>query len=50
MIISKLSIVLPASGPVSCNEVRVPAESKSLIAPVGGPLMKVAAMILVNCC
>jgi len=39
MITSRLSIVLPASGPVSCVEVRVPAESSPLIAPVGGPLM-----------
>jgi len=39
MITSRLSIVLPTSGPVSCDEVRVPAESKPLIAPVGGPLL-----------
>jgi hypothetical protein len=36
MIISKLSIVLHASGPVSCDEVRLPTESKPLITPVGG--------------
>jgi hypothetical protein len=39
MITSRLSIVLPASGPVSCDEVRVPAESRPLIAPVGGPFI-----------
>ena len=39
MIISKLPIVLPARGPVSCDDVRVPEESMPLIAPVGAPFI-----------
>ena len=37
--ISKLPIVLPTNGPVSSDEVRVPEESRPLIAPVGRPFI-----------
>jgi hypothetical protein len=39
MITSRLSIVLPANGPVSSDDVIVPAESNPLIGPVGGPFI-----------
>ena len=39
IIITRLPIALPVSGPVSLDDVRVPAVSSPLTVPVGGPLI-----------
>jgi hypothetical protein len=48
MIMSRLSIVLPASGPLSSDEVRVPAESRIRIARSRGACGSLATYLVLT--